>query len=299
MTKANVPSFSIPRRLSDATALVLLATHAFGCVAEPGEVVGEAQQALINWNQSSHSSTQDLTGFSLPSTWQECILSGVQGKLNAGQSQGFALDLMSEVNATFPKLMAHGGGYDSNDPQPGCPSPPCRDFADNLVGAKATCFDNQVTGEIEGTWIEDGLPVKVADLATGRQCWLRRISTGDGTFNSSSEFVEVKKVTTAIGNYTSPGWWIDGNLTTFGSSKASARAVCYTMPTGYEAGTYEADGETTTTFANYLSACGLTRVQGAFTTSSTSSGTFLEIDSGTWKLHATSGKSAKAVCVGW
>lgn len=293
-------------RIAGAASLAFLAVCAAGCTPESdgeSESVGEAESPLITWNASSFSSTSNLSGLAMPSGDWKCVLSGVLGNFNLGQSSQWDVkSLFSEAGPSGLTLDAHGGAYTNANNE--------RVWAGNPVGAKATCFDG-ASATSAGSALWGGIssnysPKKIAGLGSNRQCFLQHLEAGDGTYNSANSYVRVKKYTTTDSQHTSQGWYVEGSLNLFPGTVGypAVRAVCYDFPGASEFGTYSISSapglpNTQATYANYLAGCGLTMIQGPFTSSSVNNGVTVEMDSGTglWTLHAYGGQAGTAVCV--
>lgn len=292
-------------RIAGATSLALLGSSAVGCGAEPAtDPVGEARSALVGWNLSSVHSTRNLVGTTLPSGYPNCVLAGVQGNFNKGQSPQW--DPMSEFSEAgiLPDglLHAHGGAYtDQNDPN-------ARVWVDNDIGAVTTCFDSQVTSVGSAWWGSNFnyAPLFIAAPGTSRQCFLQYLEASDNSFGTSSDFVEVKLHTTTDAQHPTAGWYIEGHPggSTGYSGWPEALGVCYDLPSHTTFSTTVTAGTnqfaTSGSLGNYTYACGLTKIAGPLVHTYLDTGVYLDIDSsGLWRLHAYDGQSGTAACVHW
>jgi hypothetical protein len=288
------------------TSLALVAVSAGGCAVAPApeqEPVGEAQSAVIQWTQPAEThSTRNTTGIALPANAPSCVLAGLEANFDKGQSNQWDVQsLFSEAGIINNHLVAHGGAYTDQNNQ--------RVWADNTVGARATCFgplDTQSGWALWGGISGNYSPTKIVNGAPNRQCFLESLEAADNTFNSTSDFVQVKFYAAPDATHSSAGWYIEGNLNlNIGASgPPSATAVCYDFPDSQEFGGYVITSTaghfaTQNTFANILAGCGLTRVAGPFTSNSTSTGVYVDFEStaGVWVLHAYGGQSGTAVCI--
>lgn len=311
MKKSILTFASFAVRIAGAASLAILASYTVGCMAEaePEDVGEAAQKTSTVWNQIYLYSSTNLSGSPLPSGTPNCFLAGLRGSFNMGQSpQWDVKSLFSEAGIDGSTLNFHGGAYTDINNQ--------RVWANNSVGAMATCLDNQVTvsggaqwGGIGGSY--DPQFIAAAHFSNGyenRQCFIKRLEAADNSFGDSSDFVRVKKYTTTDSLHTTPGWYIEGHL---GGSigydgPPSATAVCYDFPTPNEIFPFSITSSsgnyaTVTTSGTLGSACGLTTVGGPFTNNSQSTGVWTGYDSssGHWLLHAYGGQFGTAVCVDW
>ncbi|MEZ4297117.1 MAG: hypothetical protein R3B70_19280 [Polyangiaceae bacterium] len=298
---------SVPRIAT--LAAILLASHAVGCVAGPGdesavdledEDLGEAQSALLGWDTTSYWSATNLNGVSIPSGYPNCALAGLQGNFNSGQSPTLgSQSLFSEAGIQSGKLHAHGGAHTDELNQ--------RDWDGNPVGSMATCWNTASTvfaaARLWGGSSTGYGPQRIAALGTDRQCYLTHMEAGDNNFSSSTHYVQVKRYPTADGTHPSPGWYIEGNLNLNGSNVGwpTVRAICYDFTGLSELGTYTLTSTvgqyaTLETSAGYQAGCGLTKVQGPFTNNSQSTGVWIAPEGAHWKMHAYGGQAVTAVC---
>ncbi|UQA59843.1 hypothetical protein [Polyangium aurulentum] len=306
---------STVRSFTTITASVLLGALSCGCMAGPEieseeEMVGEAQDALTDWNFFTRTTATNLTGLTIANASLEtCFLSGVAGNLNEGDELGGvashpSVARVSIVSGNY-QLFAHGGAFTNqvNDPV----------FSNNSIKANATCIP-VTAGRTNGSWTSLDTPHRITDLGTSlRQCFLSGVSGVSGVWNSATNFVRVVKVTTTDATHPMTGWYIEGNLPENpGGSDGSASAVCLDFPTGTEfvsgERTSTTEGGSTTTFigiglgATVKKGCGLTEIKGAFNVNSTADGilitppTAAEGEASAWHMTVSNPKIGKWTC---
>ena len=253
--------------------------------------------------------TSDLTGLKTgPTSDSTCFLSGVAGNLSLGYEKGFGGSQAVESTARVGEkpwptghywLVAHGGAYTNHLNE--------RAWAGNPVRAQATCFwtTTNVHEAIwtSGTQASPSWPVKVADLAPNRQCFLSRVDGVHGAWKSSTTFARVAKRTAVDATHPAPGWYIETNLESdpYSGSHTRVGGRCVDFPAGtvLSSGAVSGQSNVGITSGSAVKACALTGITGAFNQDSWTNGALIHPPSsvnGNWSMSVSGGKTGAFTC---
>lgn len=296
------------RRLTRVTSPMLVGVLMLCCAVSVVYALVGNGYTVFSWGTKT-----DTTGIDIGSVSDRtCFLSGVSGNLNVGAQMNFGCGLkggesLARVADKYPTtgnywLVAHGGACENQVNQ--------KVWDNNPVNAQATCFWT-ATGVTGGQWQtgNNNLPVKVAGLLIGnnnvRQCFLSGLFGVGGSWNSSSDFARVRKVTTTDSAHPTTGWYIEANLPQPGDGshpRVEARCVDFPQNTTLISGSTPVIAATKThllTIGPGVKACALTGIKGAFNNNSWSDGVLMNFPAkidGNWSLTVTGGKSATWAC---
>jgi hypothetical protein len=271
--------------------------------------VGHAVNGVTVWSWGTRT---DTTGIDIGSmSNRTCFLSGVAGNLNLGAQQGFGCALggkesTAHVSDKFPTtghywLVAHGGACENQADQVV--------WHDNPVNGQATCVFEPPTN-VTDNWWRPGPPVRITGLNAPngkvRRCFLSGVWGISGSWNSSTRFARVRRVTTPDDDHPTTGWYVDGNLPTGGDgSRPKVEARCLDFPEGttVTVGTTPLSSTTEThaiTSGTGVRACALMGIKGAFNVNSWTNGVVMNTPAqptGNWSLTVSGGKTATWACV--
>ena len=281
--------------LAPAVVLTLICTAGSAAANIPGN-------GYTDWEWGT---TADTVGINIgPTSDRTCVLSAVAGDLNQGSEWYSGMPSVAEVaawsgsGASSYALIAHGGAYTNQVNQPVA--------VGNPVVAGATCFWTTARSG-GGVWQSQesryGIspPVKIADSAPGRQCFLSAVTGVGGSWSDpgpwSSPTANFARVI-----QTANGWYVEGNQpSAFDASHAEVAAVCIDFPAGTNFSTGWVHGYSLPiTSGSGVKACGLTGIQGPFNKDNWSDGAFIQAPStldGNWTMTVSAGKAAWFTCI--
>jgi hypothetical protein len=264
-----------------------------------------SQQVIGGWAVGAWGTTSDPVG--LDTGWgiggSTCVLSAVLGNLTQGGSGGPAAvqseaGIENGLNGDY-FIVGHGGAV-------GLPGGG-RVWAGNPVMAGGVCVPSQMTAF--NVWRSAlpqqsvSPPVKIANSAFRRRCFLTSIRAGDGIFSHWADSVSVVEVGAIDSQHPSTGWYIQGTLTSNPNTgqQAMATAACVDFPSVDAEWTGAFGGATNwMTSGDGVKMCGLTGIFGAFNVSSYANGVSLTAPAtltGNWTMTVAANKFATADCV--
>lgn len=277
-----------------------------GCAADDAADQDEVSQQVIGgWAAGAWGTTSDIVG--LDTGWgiggSTCVLSVVRGNLTQGGSGGPAAvqseaGIENGLNGDY-FIVGHGGAIGLPGNQ--------RVWVGNPVMAGGVCVPQHMSAF--GVWHsalpQQSLspPVKIANSAFTRRCFLTSIHAGDGIFSHWADSVSVVEVGQIDSQHPSTGWYLQGTLTSNPDSgqQALATAACIDFPSiNAEWGGAFGGATNTMTTGNGVKMCGLTGIFGAFNVNSYSDGVALNAPStqtGNWTMTVSANKFATADCV--
>lgn len=297
------------------TLMMGLAMTLTACAIDDGDgadgdlATGSIEQDISGWAIGAWGTTNDLVGFDTgwSTSNSTCVLTQVTGNLTEG---GYweVKDVESEAGVRYGDnghywIRGHGGAYTNQVNQ--------RDWAGNPVMAGAVCVPYTGTGG--GMWKSQdpqyGLrpPLRIADLATNRRCFLTSIISGGAEFGASSDYVRVVKVTSGHTDSLHPttGWYLESSLQSnaYTGAPVFAYADCIDFPAILAEWGAAFGGATYTITPGGDSApkmCGLTGIYGAFNVNSWTNGATINApgaQGGLWSMTVSAGKYAEANCI--
>lgn len=267
---------------------------------------GSTEQDISGWAAGAWGTTTDLVG--LDTGWSisnsTCVLSAVLGNLCEGGYWQFGTDMESTAALGIDsndhwRLFGHGGAY-TNQVN-------ARAWANNQVEAGTVCFPYQPSAS--AMWKTQppqygvAPPVKLADLATNRRCFLQAIYSGEANFMDYADSMRVRKITATDSTHSTTGWYVEGTLTSdeYTWVPSSATGTCIDFPSiaGDWGGSF--GGATyTMTSGSGIKMCGLQGVYGAYNVNSWTDGVALNSPSaqnGNWTMTVSANKFADAECI--
>ncbi|TKD03221.1 hypothetical protein [Polyangium fumosum] len=269
------------------------------------EIVDEAEEALTGFSAFTAQSTTNFTGTTIsPDPSERCFLSGVAGNLNQGLWVGGSISMKAAARVSGSTLFAHGGAFTDQHN--------ARVPYNNLVKASTACLPSSYVASAMWSSNSGGTspPVWIAALGTSlRQCFLTGVTGVDGSWNSSTRFARVVKITTTDATHSSTGWYIEGNLIDdVSGSHATISADCADFPTGTEFASGMAyateDGTTSVPIGGSLGSpvvkgCALTEINGAFNLNNASEGIVItapSVNTGLWTITVTNSRLGRWAC---
>jgi hypothetical protein len=298
------------RYLTCVNAALLAGGLSLGCVADAEidteEQVGESADELTGWLWYSKGSTTDYTPTIMGSiSDRTCVLRGVQGNLSRGGTKDSPTgdEGRRSLAATIQRLgnyelYGSGGSYTDSSNH--------HIWYNNPVLAHATCFFTTLNYQTSRASSFTS-PWKLADLdpANRRQCFLSAVVGTDDSWDEPTDYAMVSKVTTASSKYSTPGWYLETNVTGAGAAGPEVHATCVDFPegtvfsTGYlyvEGGAEDTD---VITGGPGIKGCGLMEIRGAFNQNSWTDGVVINQPStidGQWTITVRNNKAARWAC---
>ncbi|MFN0249627.1 MAG: hypothetical protein ACKV2T_22275 [Kofleriaceae bacterium] len=278
---------------------------------EDEAVLGMTEQQVSSFGAIGWATLTDLVGADtgLPANQYVCVLNGFGGATN-GQGTWVVPTPTSSILATGALergsngnwfLNAHAGRYGAHN------------WISNGISAGATCMPGRASAN--AIWTTPlprhrNWPLKIADLAPKRRCFLSAIYAGDGMLDKYESYVRVRQVTEeeAVPKtipYDTPGWYLESNAVPRSEGiQFFVRATCIDFEniTGDWIGEFGSSANSLTnsmTNGNGTKFCGLQGVYGSFR-GGFRSGVFLNAPStqtGNWSMTVTTNKYGTAECI--